>query len=90
MLHHRFRELKRKEPQTDSIRTEQWKRQEHARLNALPVSASIIIHPQSSALMSRGGFENEIDFMVSHPFVYQNTSLPSDCRAITGTHRHCP
>lgn len=48
---------------------EQWRRQEEARLNALPVSARIIVrHGASSsspALVSRAGFDNDIDFTVS-------------------------
>ncbi|XP_076686012.1 uncharacterized protein LOC143378049 [Andrena cerasifolii] len=50
---------------------EQWRRQEEARLNALPVSARIIVrHGASSSpsdLVSRAGFDNDIDFTGINP-----------------------
>jgi len=61
---HRMREYKPKE-------TNQWRRQELVRLNSLPVSARIIVtRPGPSSLVSpvvisRTGFNNEIDFTVS-------------------------
>lgn len=60
--------------------TDQWRRHELVRLHALPVRARIIVRPGGSSspgsqtVISRGGFENEIDFTVSPPFVRQNTS----------------
>lgn len=46
---------------------EQWRRQEEARLNALPVSARIIVQPQKPRLVSRiGGID--IDFLGANPF----------------------
>ncbi|XP_018406753.1 PREDICTED: trichohyalin [Cyphomyrmex costatus] len=66
----RMREHTQKE-----IFTEQWKRQELARLNSLPVSARIIVRPGSSSptspvsppVISRNGFNNEIDFTGINP-----------------------
>ena len=50
---------------------EQWRRQEEARLNALPVSARIIVrHGASSSppdVGPRGGFDNDIDFTGINP-----------------------
>ncbi|XP_031831803.1 uncharacterized protein LOC116426669 isoform X2 [Nomia melanderi] len=50
---------------------EQWRRQEAARLNALPVSARIIIRPGTSSptqvISSRAGFGNEIEFTGFNP-----------------------
>ncbi|XP_053977743.1 golgin subfamily A member 6-like protein 22 isoform X1 [Hylaeus volcanicus] len=50
---------------------EQRRRQEEARLNALPVSARIIVRPgassSSSRVLSRGGFDNDIDFPGINP-----------------------
>ncbi|XP_018342581.1 PREDICTED: trichohyalin-like isoform X1 [Trachymyrmex septentrionalis] len=64
----RMREHRRKE-------TDQWRRQELARLNSLPVSARIIVRPGGSSptspvsppVISRGGFNNEIDFTGINP-----------------------
>lgn len=53
--------------------TDQWRRQELVRLNALPVRARIIVvrpGPSSSvspAVLSRGSFNNEIDFTGINP-----------------------
>ncbi|XP_029175554.1 trichohyalin-like [Nylanderia fulva] len=53
--------------------TDQWRRQELVRLNSLPVSARIIVvrpGPSSSvspAVLSRDGFNNEIDFTGINP-----------------------
>ncbi|KAL6260773.1 hypothetical protein P5V15_008298 [Pogonomyrmex californicus] len=54
--------------------TDQWRRQELTRLNSLPVSARIIVRPDSSPtsrvsppVLSRGGFDNEIDFTGINP-----------------------
>ncbi|XP_012061721.1 PREDICTED: trichohyalin-like [Atta cephalotes] len=64
----RMREHRQKE-------TDQWRRQELARLNSLPVSARIIVRPGGSSpttpvspsVISRGGFNNEIDFIGINP-----------------------
>lgn len=64
----RMREHRQKE-------TDQWRRQELARLNSLPVSARIIVRPGGSSptslvsppVISRGGFNNEIDFTGINP-----------------------
>lgn len=73
----RMREHKPKE-------TDQWRRHELVRLNSLPVSARIIVvrpgspSPDSPTVLSRTGFNNEIDFTVSpFPFVCQSTLLRS-------------
>nr|XP_034184994.1 trichohyalin-like isoform X2 [Osmia lignaria] len=51
---------------------EQRRRQEEARLNALPVSARIIVHPAQSSssprLSSRTGFDGDIDFPGVNPY----------------------
>lgn len=51
--------------------TDQWRRQELARLNSLPVNARIIVRPGGSSptspVLSRAGFENEIDFTGINP-----------------------
>lgn len=53
--------------------TDQWRRQELARLNSLPVSARIIVVDPSSStsisptVLSRDGFNNEIDFTGINP-----------------------
>ncbi|XP_070152666.1 trichohyalin [Polyergus mexicanus] len=53
--------------------TDQWRRQELVRLNSLPVSARIIVVPPSTsspvspAVLSRTGFDNEIDFTGINP-----------------------
>lgn len=64
----RMREHRQKE-------TDQWRRQELARLNSLPVSARIIVRPGDSSptspispsVISRDGFNNEIDFTGINP-----------------------
>ncbi|XP_071626184.1 uncharacterized protein [Temnothorax longispinosus] len=52
-------------------KADQWKRQELARLNSLPVNARIIVRPSGSSptlpVISRGGFDNEIDFTGINP-----------------------
>ncbi|EZA46730.1 Reticulocyte-binding protein 2-like protein a [Ooceraea biroi] len=51
--------------------TDQWRRQELARLNSLPVSARIIVRPGGSSssppLISRAGFTDEINFTGINP-----------------------
>lgn len=56
----------REREERDRVMKEQWRRQEEARLNALPVSARIIVQPQKPRLVSRiGGID--IDFLVRYP-----------------------
>lgn len=57
----------REREERDRIMKEQWRRQEEARLNALPVSARIIVQPQKPKVISRIG-EFDIDFPVRYPF----------------------
>lgn len=71
-------EVERRQQEESRIRedrqkeSDQWKRQELARLNSLPVKARIIVHPGSSLPMSpispRGSFDNEIDFTGFNPY----------------------
>lgn len=57
----------REREERDRVMKEQWRRQEEARLNALPVSARIIVQPQKPRLVSRiGGID--IDFLGANPF----------------------
>lgn len=64
----------REREERDRVIKEQWRRQEEARLNALPVSARIIVQPQKPKVISRiGGFD--IDFSV------RNISISSKRRS---------
>jgi len=61
--------------------TDQWRQQEVARLNSLPVRARIILRPDGSSslssvsplVISRAGFDNEINFTVSSPHLSVKT-----------------
>ncbi|XP_076244862.1 uncharacterized protein LOC143185596 isoform X2 [Calliopsis andreniformis] len=72
----RLEESRAKEAREDEERAramkELWRRKEEARLNALPVSARIIIRPVASSgtpnIMNRGGFDNDVNV----PNVYPN------------------
>ncbi|XP_043784635.1 trichohyalin-like isoform X2 [Apis laboriosa] len=55
----------REREERDRIMKEQWRRQEEARLNALPVSARIIVQPQKPKVIPRIG---EFDFPGANPY----------------------
>lgn len=63
-IRRRAKEARERE-ERDRIMKEQWRRQEEARLNALPVSARIIVQPQKPKVIPRIG---EFDFPVRYPF----------------------
>lgn len=54
--------------------TEEERRREEARLNALSVKARIIVGPPVPNVISRTGFENGIDFQVSLLFPFTSDS----------------
>ncbi|XP_032687556.1 trichohyalin-like isoform X2 [Odontomachus brunneus] len=79
-------EAERRRQEEESRRqTDSWRQQEITRLHALPVSARIIVRPGSStsssspSVISRGSFENEIEFAGINPSRHgvQATSFPA-------------
>lgn len=79
---HRAKEAREKE-ERDRVMKEHRRRQEEARLNALPVSASIIVQPVVPNMLSRAGFD--ID-MVSLLFLQMcsNSNVPArDCSKLS-------
>ncbi|XP_076633294.1 uncharacterized protein LOC143347725 [Colletes latitarsis] len=67
----RTKEARENEERTRAMKEEWKRRQEEARLNALPVSARIIIQPGASSsppvVLSRAGVNNDIDFSGINP-----------------------
>lgn len=64
---HRMKETRQNGEHARAM-AEQWRRQEEARLNALPVSARIIVRSSAKPIIQpRTGFANEIDFPGINP-----------------------